>query len=173
MNSLTSPPKDIFTKTAYDVRTLDDEIRIDGYCEALLKECYQLLVDAYELSPEAASKLCYGAGYFLREYLIPEQQSNLFDVDPQQIRQFAGNWYIIKNIEPNLSELTTILEGVTAFYQYCLDRELIAPALLETVRAACADLAYYQERIASFWAIEKDGYQQWNAVCPLTKAKIS
>ena len=173
MNSLTSPTKDIYLKTAYDVRTLDDEIRIDGYCEALLKECYLLLVKEYELSPEAASKLCYGAGYFLREYLIPEQQTNLFDIDPQQVRQFAGNWYIIKNMEPNLSELTTILEGVTAFYQYCLDRKLISPDLFETVRATCADLAFYQERIDSFWEIEKDGYQQWNAACPLTQPKTS
>ena len=158
---------DIFEKKNYDISSLDDEIRADGLCDQLLKQCYLYLIDIHRLGAEEASRLCYGVSYFLREYLIPDRRANLFDLAPQLIRQFAGNWYIIKNMEPNLAELTGILEGVVAFYDYLNHLQLISRQLLEEVQHSCAELDYYQGRIESFLAIEKDGYFKWDDECPL------
>lgn len=167
MSSAEITQQDIFEKKNYDIGTLDDEIRADGLCGRLVKECYLHLVNHHELTDEEASRLCYGVSYFLHEFLIPDRQVNLFDISPQLIRQFGGNWYIIKNMEPNLAELTSILEGVLAFYDYCRNRELISEQQAEEVQNSCADLDYYQSRIDAFYAIENDGYFKWDADCPL------
>lgn len=159
--------QDLFEKQNYNLGSLDDEIRADGLCGRLLKECYLHLVNHHQLSAEEASRLCYGAGYFLHEFLIPDRQVNLFDITPQLVRQFAGNWYIIKNLEPNLTELTDMLEGVLAFYDYCRHLDMISEHQLDGVRTSCSDLDYYQQRIDSFYAIENDGYFIWDAACPL------
>ncbi|WP_432821904.1 hypothetical protein [Trichloromonas sp.] len=167
MSSADFSQQDIFAKNNYDIRSLDDEVRADVLCGRLLKQCYLYLVETHELSAAEASRLCYGASYFLCEYLIPDRRVNLFDITAQLIRQFAGNWYIIKNMEPNLAELTGILEGVMAFYDYSCSLGLVSGQQLQEVQSSCADLAYYQGRIDSFYAIENDGYFQWNADCPL------
>ncbi len=167
MSSADISQQDIFEKTNYDIRSLDDEIRADGLCGRLVKECYLHLINHHELTAEEASRLCYGVNYFLHEFLIPDRQVNLFDITPQLIRQFGGNWYIIKNMEPNLAELTSILEGVLAFYDYCRNLKLISEQQLEEVQISCADLDYYQSRIDTFHAIENDGYFKWDADCSL------
>jgi hypothetical protein len=158
---------DIHEKKNYDIRSIDDEIRADVLCSQLLKQCYLHLVDNHQLSNEEASRLCYGAAYFLCEYLIPDRRVNLFDITPKLIRQFSGNWYIIKNMEPNLVELTGILEGVAAFSDYCLSLGLMSGPQVEELQISCADLDYYQKRIDSFYAIKDDGYFKWDADCPL------
>jgi hypothetical protein len=167
MNSAETTPQDLFEKKNYDIHSLNDEIRADGLCDRLLKECYLHLVNHHELTAEEASRYCYGACYFLQEYLIPNRQVNLFDITPQLIRQFGGNWYIIKNMEPNLAELTGILEGLLAFYDYFRHLELISMQHLEEVQICCADLDYYQSRIDTFYAIENDGFFKWDADCSL------
>jgi len=158
---------EIYDRNNYNIDSLEDEIRADALCDRLLKECYLHLVDHHQLSAEEASRLCYGVSYFLREYIIPDRRANLFDITALQIRQFAGNWYIIKNMEPNLAELAAVLEGVFAFYDFLLNRKLIPAEVEQEVRKSCADLDYYRERIDSFYAIENDGYFSWDAACPL------
>jgi hypothetical protein len=169
MISVDVSQQDIFEKNNYHIHTLEDEIRAEALCDRLLRECYLFLVDHHGLRAEEASSLCYGASYFLREYLIPDRRVNLFEITPNLIRQFAGNWYIIKNMEPNLAELTGILEGVVAFYDYLSQLQLISDKQNQELKHSCGDLDYYQARIDAFHAIENDGYFNWDADCPLKR----
>ena len=167
MSSATKSTDPCLDRESYRIAGLDDEIRADRLCHELLRHCYLYLVEAHELPAEEASRLCYGVSYFLCEYLIPEVRISPFDLTAKEVRRFGGHWYIIRNMEPNLAELTGILEGVLAFAAFCRDRELMTGDQLTAIEGACAELDFYRDRIDSFWAIEKEGYDAWQAGCPL------
>lgn len=156
-----------FARHHFDIAGLEDEIQVDHRCRDLLKAFCLDLVEGLGLAPEAAGALAGGADYFLREFVIPDRRENLFQLRPGRVRQFAGNWYIVRTLEPNMAELGAILRGVDAFYDYCLRQGQVAEALREQVRAETADLSYYAERIRSFWAIAGDGFSAWDQACPL------
>lgn len=156
-----------FARHRFDIASLDDEIQVDHRCQDLLKAFYLDLVECRGQAPEAASALAYGADYFLREFVIPDRRENLFLLRPGRVRQFAGNWYIVRTLEPNMKELGGILLGVDAFYDFCLRQGRIGAELREQVRSETADLAYYEERIRSFWEITGDGFSAWDQACPL------
>jgi hypothetical protein len=161
--------EDVFKKENFDILDLQDEIRVDHLCRSLLEFFYLHMVEEWKYSPEKASALAYGADYFLREYVIPDRQENIFSLPSGRVRQFAANWYIVRTLEPNMVELTSILQGVDAFYIYGRQVGKISEELRESVTKECADLAYYRQRIESFWAIENDGYFAWEKECTLEK----
>ena len=156
-----------FAPQRFNIQTLDDEIRVDLLCQEFLKLFYCDLVESQGLHPEAASALAYGVDYFLREFVIPDCQENIFALRPGRVRQFAGNWYIVRTLEPNLVELGSILRGVDAFYAFCLRQQKVSPALRELVGGESADLAFYEARIKAFWEISGDGFSAWDQACPL------
>lgn len=156
-----------FDRRQFDIQSLDDEIRVDALCQELLKLFYCDLVERQALTPEAASALAYGADYFLREFVIPDRLENLFALRPGRVRQFAGNWYIVRTLEPNMVELRSILSGVDAFYDFCLHQGWVDAALRQQVRQETADLPFYEARIQAFWEISGDGFSAWDRACPL------
>ncbi len=158
---------DAFAQQHFDIKTLDDEIRVDALCQELLKAFYLDLVEGQAKPPEAASALAYGADYFLREFVIPDRLENLFALRPGRVRQFAGNWYIVRTLEPNMVELGSILRGVDAFYDFCLRQGKVTSTLREQVRQETAELPFYEARIQAFWDISGDGFSVWNQACPL------
>lgn len=151
----------------FNITNLEDEIRADRSCVQFLQLFCCDLIEGEGLSPQEAGSLANGADYFLREFLIAERRENIFAIAPDRIRQFAGNWYIIKNLEPNVAELSAILQGTQAFYRFCQKIGRVTPEVEEWVGRECSDLEYYRERIESFWVIEGDGYQRWAAQCSL------
>jgi hypothetical protein len=157
---------DCFDPELFDIANLDDEIRADQCCVQLLRIFYKDLVNE-GLSPLDAGELTKGADYFLREFVIADRLDNIFTIAPHRVRQFAGNWYIVKTMAPNLVELEAILQGTQAFYEYCGKIGRIAPERAERIGCECRELDYYRGRIESFWAIEGDGYQQWENQCSL------
>ncbi len=159
--------KDPFPSSDFDIAGLDDEIRADRRCEELLRLFLRDLLEEEGLLPEEAGAHARGADYFLRDFVIADRRENIFALRPGRVRQFAGNWYIVKNLEPNLHELTSILQGVVAFYDFCLKVGKVSAPLAEAVRAESAELSWYGERIESFWAIEGDGYLAWERACSL------
>ncbi len=167
MNAFEQSEDEVFNKASYSIRTLEEEVRADNLCSDFLKHFYLDLVGQIGQSPEEASRLCYGASYFLKEFLIGDRRDNLFEAPAARIRQFAGNWYIIKNMEPNLPELLGMLEGVQAFYEYSARVDMVSAGFVQEVTRLCADLSFYKERIEDFLAIEGDGYFAWDAACPL------
>lgn len=165
-----SPALRELDKSDYDVRTLDDEIRVDRLCVELLRHLYQELTSHGGMPPQRAGELCQGADYFLREFVIADRRDNLFAVSACRIRQFAGHWYIIRTPEPNLKELQVILAGTEEFYRYLARQGLLAAKTAEEIAGQCRETDFYRSRIDDFWAIEGDGYESWRRACPLPPA---
>lgn len=158
---------ELFKKKNFDVADLQDEIRVDELCSRLLRFFCQHLIQQEGISPAEAGTLAQGADYFLREFVIPDRRENIFALRPGRVRQFAGNWYIIRNLEPNMAELTGILRGVAAFYHYARQKGKVSSELADRVAEECRDLPFYSQRIESFWEIQGDGYIAWEKECSL------
>ncbi len=156
----------LIDKKEFDIHTLDDEIRVDALCRELLHRFYRHLVDN-ETVPGEASALASSADYFTRDFVIAKKQKNILDEQEGTIRQFAGNWYIISTLEPNMRELCGHLDGVKAFYGFLHKCGLVSNEFLQTVEEECDQRAYYEERIESFWEIRGDGYFAWEKDCTL------
>ena len=156
-----------FARENFEVRSLQDEIRIDELCGRLLHCFRRDLTENEQLPPEQAGALAHGADYFLREFVIPHRHENIFTLRPGRVRQFAGNWYIVRTLEPNMAELESLLHGIAAFYAWCFRVGKVSAEMAETVRQECAMLDFYRQRIEDFWAIEGDGYLAWERECTL------
>jgi hypothetical protein len=157
----------VFRREDFDIRTLQDEIRAEQHCGRLLKLFFRTLVERDNCSSLEAATLARGADYFLREYLIPDRRENIFSPRPGRIRQFAGNFYIVRNMEPNMEELQSILQGVEIFYEFCRAIGKVPLVLVEQVRGECREADFYRKRIEDFWNIEGDGYLEWERACSL------
>jgi len=156
-----------FSTDQFDIASLDDEIRVDHLCESLLRLYYRFQVEESGARPEVAGANARGADYLLREFIIGDRRENLFRIDPKRIRQFAGNWYIAKSLEPNRGELQTILQGTAGLYAFLSGFGLYPAVQTAEIEQYCRDLDYYQRRIDDFWAIENDGFDAWCAACPV------
>ncbi len=163
---MSSTEDKLFDIENFNVNTLDDEIRVDELCQKFLRLFYRDLVEARHLEPEDAAALTYGADYFLRDFIIADRRENIFRIDARRLRQFGGNWYIVKNVEPNMEELNQQLDGVALFYHFCAAHGKCLPALAQEIEETCRDRNYYQQRIETFWAIE-DNYPAWDRACAL------
>ncbi len=140
--------------------------RVDSLCRELLLRFYEEL-QSEGVSPEEATPLASGADYFLRDFVVDFKGFNLFDEMPGIVRQFAGNWYITRTLEPNLEQLGRHLQGISAFYGFLQRHGLISAGYLRRIEEECADLAYYERRIATFWEIAGDGFAAWERECTL------
>lgn len=157
----------ILDPNAYNVTSLDDEIRVDRLCAELLKIFCRDLVANDDAGPEEVSQLARGAAYFLCEFIVPHCMENIFHLDPLRVEQFAGNWYIVNNIEPNMAELTEMLTGIMAFYHYADQLGLVDTDRYAQISDSCRKLDYYHQRIESFLNITGDGFYDWNDACPV------
>ncbi len=156
-----------FKTELFEVKSLEDEIRVDHLCSDFLKHFYRYLVEEKKIQPEEAGSMAYGADYFLKEFIIPDRRENIFLISANRVRQFAGNWYIVKNLEPNMAELSAILQGVEQFYKFCQCLGKVSPELTNSISRECQNLAFYSERIETFWDISGDGYNAWDQACSL------
>ena len=151
----------------FSIADLNDEILVDKLTVEFLTAFHRHLLVQLKLDPLVAGSRARGADYFLRDFIIADRRDNIFLLDPARIRQFAGNWYILSNMEPNMVELGEMLAGVAVFYEYCLDLGLIDAETAREIAAHCLAISYYAERIEAFHAIAGDGYIAWNAACPV------
>jgi len=156
----------VVNKDEFTIVTVDDEIRADGLCRSLLRRFYDSLLEG-GMAPQDATLVANGADYYVRDFLVGYKNRSLFDERPGIVRQFAGNWYIVNTIEPDLEELAGLLHGVCAFYRYLHDRGLIGGDFFAAMERECGDGAFYEGRIKSFWEIESDGYIAWERECSL------
>lgn len=154
-------------KDDYNIHNLADEIRVDQQCQALLSTFHQYLLANNGTAPLLAGSLARGADYFLRDFVIDRLLGNIFLVSAQQVRGFAGNWYIHQALEPDVGELADILRGVKEFYSYCGGNRLIANDTAKEIATACDHLEFYRERIASFHTLTGEEYPLWCRHCPV------
>jgi hypothetical protein len=159
--------KAVFLKEDFEIHTLQDEIHAEQLCGRLLEIFFRTLVERDKFSALEAGALARGADYFLREFLIPDRRENIFFPRPGRVRQFAGNWYIIRNMEPNMKELQSILQGVEIFYEFCRSIGKVSLAVVEQIQGECRDANFYRKRIEDFWNIEGDGFLEWEKACTL------
>ena len=153
-------------KVEFSPVTQEDYLRVDNLCKGLLLWFYERLQED-GMPPEEATALANGADYFIRNFLVDFKGYNLFDERPGIVRQFAGNWYIVNTLEPDIAHLDLHLRGVKAFYRFLCDHRLISAGYLQEIEKECVDLDYYEGRIESFWAIEGDGFLSWERECTL------
>lgn len=159
--------KTLHDKSNFQIDDLDSEIRADKFCSALLKRYHQYLLNKLDLAPLEAGSQAAGADYFLREFMIGKRHQNIFTATAEQVRQFAGNWYIVSNLEPNMDELSAMLRGTANFYRYCAEHDLVEPAVAKEIAATCDQTEHFQQRIEDFHNISGDGYAAWDQACPL------
>jgi hypothetical protein len=157
-------------KNDFTPGTMEDDLRLDFLCKRLLMSFYNTLL-ADELSPEEATALANGADYFIRDFVVDFKSLNLFAEQPGIVRQFAGNWYIVNTLEPDIRQLARHLSGIKAFYRFVRDQRLISADYLHAIEKECDDLAFYESRIDSFWEIEGDGYLAWERECSLKESR--
>jgi len=156
-------------KEEFTPGTLEDDLRVDRLCKELLRSFYdRLLVDG--LPPDEATALANGADYFIRDFVVDFKALNLFAEKPGIVRQFAGNWYIVNTLEPDIRQLARHLLGIKAFYRFLRDRQLISEGFLRTIENESDDLSFYESRIYSFWEIKGDGYLAWERECSLKES---
>lgn len=156
----------------FDVATPDDEIRVDDLCACLLLAVRDRILAGGNSDPLRVGELCRGADHFLREFVIAECADNLLQLPPDRVRQFAGHWYIVRTLDPNSSELATILAGISVCYRTLAETGLVDPRRAEEITAACSELPAYCRRIEEYWAITGDGFDRWRAVCPLPPRRL-
>lgn len=160
---------DEITIEVFDINSDEDEIRVDGLCRGLLQDFHRHLLERGTL-PGEASSLASSADYFVRDFVVSIKRRNIFEERPGIVRQFAGNWYIANTLEPDVKELSTHLAGVRTFYRYLHHRRLIAPPFLSAIEKECEEIAYYRDRIDSFWKISGDGFIAWERECTLKES---
>lgn len=156
----------VVNKDDFRLETLDDELRVDGLCRKILRRFYfQLLEDG--VTPDRATMLASSADYFVRDFIVGYRQRSPFDESPGIVRRFAGNWYIVNTLEPDIGELSRHLDGVRAFYRFLQALDLISASNLAEIETECSAVDFYESRIASFWEITGDGYFAWERECSL------
>ena len=144
----------------------DDFIRVDRRCKELVLHFYNSLLAA-ETEPAEATVLANGADFFIRDFVVDQMGLNLFTEVPGIVRKFAGNWYIITTVDPDIRKLGEQLRGIRAFYSYLHCHGFISMEYLASIEKECADLAFYEQRIEKFWQIAGDGYLAWERECTL------
>lgn len=164
-------PEIEFEHDDFDFETLDDELRVDDLCRNLLRQFYTYLQQQLGLTPAKASELAYSADYYVRDYLLDFLRSNILRPEPSQLRRFAGNWYIVKNLEPEYSVLERHLMAVGAFYGFLAASGMITQEDLLSVESELSDRDYYRARIESFLKIKGEGLEAWDSDCPLLPSK--
>jgi hypothetical protein len=150
----------------FDIADWQDEARVDRLCVELLKHFHNDLLKVQQCEALEAGSLARGADYFLREFIIGDRQENLFEIEPKRVRQFAGNWYIIRNMEPNMEELTDLLFGIDAFYCWCTDNSLFNGQKQKEIHRLCRSFDDYRMRIETFWEITEN-YDEWDSAVSL------
>jgi hypothetical protein len=154
------------TKSDFQIASLEDELRVDGLCRELLMNFYNDRIES-GLNEDEATLLANSADFYLRDYLIGAKQLNLLEFDPDVVKKFAGNWYIVNSMEPVIEEIETHLKGIREFYSFLHRFEAIDAELYAAVVRDCSDIDYYRSRIDSFWEIKGDGYYEWERECSL------
>lgn len=150
----------------FDIATLEDELRVDALCRELLLAFYHERIAA-GMDEHAATLLANSADYFVRDYLIGARQMNVLETAGGDVRRFAGNWYIVNTLEPDINELEGHLRGIREFFRFLAGQQAITPVALAAIENDCLDPIFYRQRIDSFLAIEGDGYYVWESACSL------
>jgi hypothetical protein len=151
-----------FEREEFDFITIEDEVRVVGRCQELLKCFYQQLQDR-GLTPQASSDLTSRVDYYLRDYLIDFARQNIVLPKSGIIMGYAANWYITNTLDPEMPVLDLHLEAIREFYRFLNRQQFISGIELSVLEDEAGQTEFYRQRIESFLAITGDGYISWKA----------
>lgn len=154
-------------RASFTIDSLEQEIKVDKNCQALLRHYHQYLLKNLTKSPVKAGSCARGADFFLRDFAIDRCRVNILDILPEHIDGFAGQWYITNTLEANARELQNLLEGIHLFYQFCFHHQLITQTSYDLIAERCSRIDFFVARIDSFNALTDDGYKTWLKLCPI------
>jgi hypothetical protein len=150
----------------FDFADMEEELRVDERCRSLLNRFYADLINS-GVTTQHASDLAFCADFYLRDYLLDFSRQNVVRPRPGIVRYFAGNWFIIKTLDPEIAVLELHLEAIAELYRFLHRQHYISRDELEYLLAETAQTDFYRQRIESFLSIYGDGYIAWDAECPL------
>lgn len=157
-------PQLTFKHDDFDVKSLEDELKVDGLCRKLLEQFYHNL-QHMGLTPENASELAYSADYYVRDYLVDCLQQNILRPQVGLVRYFAASWYITRTLEPEMAVLERHLTGIVAWYRFLREQQYISIDELSGIEQDAAQRDYFQARLERFLNLAGDGYEAWDAEC--------
>lgn len=155
-----------FEHDDFDFETMDEELLVNERCQSLLESFYHYLLARGE-DPQIASDLAYCADHYLRDYLIDFGRQNVVRPAPGVVRRFAATWFITRTLEPEMSVLERHLKGICALYGFLRQQHFISREELAWLEEEASQTEYYRQRLESFLALRGDGYDAWEAECPL------
>lgn len=155
-----------FERDDFDFSDLEEELRVDDRCRSLLNSFYADLL-ARGIEEQVASDWAFCADYYLRDYLLDYSRQNVIRPKPGIVKSFAGNWFITRNLKPEIDALEKHLKAVNELYRYLQTQHYITTEELESLQSETCQIDYYRKRIDSFLAINGDGFLEWDMECPL------
>ena len=155
-----------FESDDFDFSDIEEEVRVDERCLALLNRFHQQLLSGGRI-PEEASELAYSADYYLRNYLLDFARQNVVRPKPGIVRRFAATWFITHTLDPEMRILECHLQSIREFYRFLHGQHFISAEELAYIEDEAGQTEYYRKRIESFLAIVNDAYIAWEAECPL------
>ena len=155
-----------FNADDFEFESLEQELQADQHCQRLLLDYYNWL-QQNGMTPQEATQLAYSADYYLRDYLLDHLRANPLKPQDGIVRYFAGNWYIVKNMEPEQKQLSQHLLAIQQLYTYIKQLELITQEELNQLMTETLETDFYTQRIADFLALAGDGYTEWDNDCTI------
>jgi hypothetical protein len=155
-----------FEAADFDFEDIDEELRVDNNCRALLNRFYMDLLSR-GVSDQDASEATFCADYYLRDYLLDHLRQNIVRPRAGIVRFFAGNWFIVKTLDPEIAVLEKYLKAIAELYQFLHRQHYISKDELEYLLCETEQTEFYKKRIDSFLAICGEGYISWGEECQL------
>jgi hypothetical protein len=155
-----------FEATDFDFEDIDEELRADNNCRALLNRFYMDLLSR-GISDQDASELAFCADYYLRDYLLDHLRQNIVRPRTGIVRFFAGNWFIVKTLDPEIAVLEKHLKAIAELYQFLHRQHCISKDELDYLLGEAGQTEFYKKRIDSFLEICGEGYNSWGSECLL------
>ena len=159
-------PEVEFEHEDFDFDTLDQELRVDERCQSLLESFYHYLLARGD-DPQVASDLAYCADHYLRDYLVDFARQNVVRPVPGVVRRFAATWFITRTLEPEMGVLERHLKAIGELYGFLRQQHFISREELAWLEEGASLTEYYRHRLESFLALRGNGYEEWEAECPL------
>lgn len=155
-----------FEHDDFDFETMDEELRVNERCQSLLRSFYDYLLAGGE-EAQLASDLAYCADHYLRDYLVDFARQNVVRPASGVVRRFAATWFITRTLEPEMDVLERHLRAIRELYGFLRQQHFISREELAWLEEEVSLTEYYRHRLESFLALRGDGYEEWEAECPL------
>lgn len=161
-----SHPEIEFEHDDFDFATLEEELLVDQRCQQVLKHFF-LHLQQRGMTAEKASEMAFCADLYVRDYLLDAARQNIVRPQPGIVRKFAASWFITHTLDPEIVLLERHLTAIAEFYRFLRRQHLISADELAFLLKETDQVDFYKKRIDRFLNISSDGFDEWDAECPI------